>query len=101
MKNIDDKLAKGKHLKLAITFYENEIEDNNVWGSDDIAYEIYYYYDNGIMEILEIGAFGDRALVGRYNDKRGRGITEDEMLENIKEITHMTYKEFKNMLNRR
>lgn len=53
------------------------------------------------MEILEIGAFGDRALVGRYNDKRGRGITEDEMLENIKEITHMTYKEFKNMLNRR
>lgn len=30
MKNIDDKLAKGKHLKLAITFYENEIEDNNV-----------------------------------------------------------------------
>ena len=53
------------------------------------------------MQVIEIGAFGDGTLVARYQDKRGRGITEDEMLENIKEITHMTYKEFKNMLSRR
>lgn len=46
------------------------------------------------MQVHEIGAFGDSTLVARYQDRRGRGITLQEMLENIEEISNMTYKEF-------
>ena len=77
-----------------MVFYEEEPEANT-FGSNDIAYEIFYSTKTGIMQIDEIGEFGDRRLVGRYQDRRGRGITLDEMLENIKEISEMTYAEFK------
>lgn len=36
-----------------------------------------------------------------YQDRRGRGITLKEMLENIEEISNMTYKEFKEKIVRR
>lgn len=77
-----------------IVFYEEE-QKPNTFGSNDIAYEIFYSTKTGIMQVEKIEAFGDRTLVGRYKDRRGRGITLDEMLENIKEISEMTYKEFK------
>lgn len=77
-----------------IVFYEEEPEPNT-FGSNDIMYEIFYSTKTGVMQIDEIGEFGDRRLVGRYQDRRGRGITLDEMLENIKEMSEMTYKEFK------
>lgn len=83
-----------KRLILSLTFYE-DVPNINSFGTNTIAYEIIYRYDKGIMSILEIGAFGDRTLIKRFQDKRGRGITEDEMLENIKEISNMTYEEFK------
>ena len=47
------------------------------------------------MQVHEIGTFGDSTLVAMYQDRRGRGITLKEMLENIEEISNMTYKEFK------
>ena len=77
-----------------MVFYEEESEANT-FGSNDVMYEIFYSSKTGIMQVDEVGAFGDRTLVGRYQDRRGRGITLDEMLENIKEISNMTYKEFK------
>lgn len=47
------------------------------------------------MNVFEVCAFGDSTLIKRYKDRRNRGIALDEMLENIKEISEMTYKEFK------
>ena len=47
------------------------------------------------MQVFEVGSFGDRTLVARYQDIRGIGITLKEMLENIEEKANMTYKEFK------
>lgn len=81
-------------LKYEIVFYE-EPPKENTFGSNDISYEIYYDTKSGIMQVIEIGAFGDGTLVARYQDKRGRGITLKEMLENIEEISNMTYQEFK------
>lgn len=81
-------------INYTVIFYEEEPEPNT-FGSNDIMYEIFYSTKTGIMQIDEIGGFGDRTLIGRYKDKRDRGITLDEMLENIKEISEMTYKEFK------
>lgn len=81
-------------INYTVVFYEEEPEPNT-FGSNDIIYEIFYSTKTGIMQVDEVGAFGDRTLVGRYQDRRGRGITLDEMLENIKEISEMTYKEFK------
>ena len=54
-----------------------------------------YETKTGILSVLEQGQFGDSTLVIRYRDRRNRGITLDEMLENIQEISNMTYKEFK------
>lgn len=93
MRDINNKPANNI-IYYTIVFYEEEPEPNT-FGSNDIAYEIFYSTKTGIMQIDEIGEFGDRRLVGRYQDRRGRGITLDEMLENIKEISEMTYKEFK------
>lgn len=45
--------------------------------------------------MFEIGAFGDSTLIKSFQDRRGRGITITEMLENLQEISQMTYKEFK------
>ncbi len=91
--NIDNNKPKST-LKLTLVFYEEEPKPNT-FGSNDVAYEIYYFYDTKIIHVEEVGSFGDRTLVKRLWDKRGRGITEDEMLENVKELTNMTYKEFK------
>lgn len=81
-------------LKIGITFYEEETGENE-WGSDDIAFEMYWNSKNGILNLDEVGAFGDRTLIKRFQDRRGRGISLKEMLENIEEISQMTYREFK------
>lgn len=81
-------------INTTITFYE-EPTKRDTFGSNSVGYEIYYNTHNGIMNVNELGSFGDRTLVKRFQDRRGRGITIDEMLENIQEIKNMTYKEFK------
>ena len=81
-------------ISYTIVFYEEEPEPNT-FGSNSIIYQIFYTSDTGIMQVDKVGEFGDRTLMARYQDRRGRGITLDEMLENIKEISEMTYKEFK------
>lgn len=92
--NIDNKKPINNILKYNVVFYEEEAKPNT-WGSNDIVYEIYYDTKDGIMQVCEVGAFGDSSLVAMYQDRRGRGITLKEMLENIEEISNMTYKEFK------
>lgn len=81
-------------LNIGISFYEEDAKENQ-WGSNDITFEIYYNTKNGIMNVSKVGAFGDRTLINRFQDRRGRGITLKEMLENIEEISQMTYKEFR------
>lgn len=86
--DIDNNKAKAE-LKLTLSFYEEETKPNT-FGSNNVVYEIYYSYGTGIVRVIEIEAFGDRTLINQYS-----GISQDEMLENIKQITNMTYKEFK------
>lgn len=90
---IDSNKPANNILKYTVVFYEEELKPNT-WGSNNVAYEIFYDTKNGIMQVHEIGAFGDSTLVAMYQDRRGRGITLKEMLENIEEISNMTYKEF-------
>lgn len=90
---IDNNNIVNNILKYTIVFYEKETKANT-WGSNDVAYEIFYDTKSEIMQVFKIEAFGDATLVARYRDRRGRGITLKEMLENIKEISNMTYKEF-------
>lgn len=78
-----------------VTFYEEKI-DPNTFGSNNISYEI--YYENGIVSIWKFGAFNDKTLIGSFNDRRGRGITLKEMLENIEEISKMDYATFKKLI---
>ena len=92
--NIDNNKPANNILKYNVVFYEEEAKPNT-WGSNNIIYEIWYDTKDGIMQVHEIGAFGDSTLVAMYQDRRGRGITLKEMLENIEEISNMTYKEFK------
>lgn len=92
--NIDNNKIVNITINATITFYEEEPEENT-FGSNTVGYELYYNAKNGIMQVLEKGAFGDSALMKQFQDRRGRGITVDEMLENIAEIKDMTYKEFK------
>ena len=94
MRDIDNNKSVNNIINYTVVFYEEETEANT-FGSNDVMYEIFYSTKTGIMQVEEAGAFGDRTLIGRYQDRRGRGITLDEMLENIKEISEMTYKEFK------
>ena len=91
---IDNNKPVNISLNFIITFYE-EPPKKDIWGSNNIEYELYYTTKNGILNVEEIGAFGDKTLIKRFQDKRGRGITFKEMLENIEEISNMTYKEFK------
>ena len=91
--NIDNNNPINNIIRYTVVFYEEEAK-SNTWGSNDVLYEIYYDTKDGIMQVHEIGAFGDATLVARYKDRRGRGITLKEMLENIEEISNMTYKEF-------
>ena len=87
-------------IRYIVVFYE-EPPQGGTWGSNDIVYELYYHSKDGIMQVWKQDAFGDSSLVASYNDKRGRGITLDEMLENIKEISEMSYKEFKKIILRK
>ena len=91
---IDNNKPVNNILRYVVVFFE-EPPKANIFGSNDINYEIYYDSKTGIMQVHEIGAFGDSTLVAMYQDRRGRGITLKEMLENIEEISNMTYKEFK------
>lgn len=91
--NIDNKPVNNI-LRYTIVFYEEKPQPNT-WGNNDIVYEITYDTKNGTMQVFEIGSFGDATFVASYQDRRGRGITLTEMLENIEEISNMTYKEFK------
>ena len=92
--NIDNNKPVNNILRCTIIFYEEETK-SNTWGSNNVEYEIYYNSKDGIMQVHEIGAFGDSTFVAMYQDRRNRGITLKEMLENIEEISNMTYKEFK------
>jgi len=92
--NIENNKPINITLDIGISFYEEESKENQ-WGSNDISFEIYYNTKNGVMSVNEVGAFGDRTLINRFRDRRGRGITLKEMLENIEEISQMTYKEFR------
>lgn len=95
--NIDNNKPVNIIINTTVTFYEDKPKENT-FGSDEVSYELYYNAKNGILQVLELGSFGDRTLVKRFQDRRGRGITTDEMLENIQEIKNMTYKEFKEKL---
>lgn len=98
--NIDDYKPVNNVIRYTVVFYE-EPSKKDTWGSNDVMYEIYYNSKDGIMQVDEIGAFGDSTLVAMYQDRRGRGITLKEMLENIEEISNMTYKEFKEKIGGR
>ena len=95
--NIEDNKPVNIVLSTTITFYHEEAKENQ-WGSNDIRYEIYYRTLDGIMDLFEIGAFGDATLIKRFKDRRNKGITLKEMLENIEERSQMTYREFKEKL---
>lgn len=92
--NIENNKPTNNILKYTIVFYEEETKPNT-WGSNNVVYEIWYNTKDEIMQVHEIGAFGDGTLIASYRDRRGRGITLKEMLENIEEISNMTYKDFK------
>lgn len=93
---MDKNNEKVKNIVISceVIFYK-EPPEPNTFGNNDIAYQIYYHTDTGIMRVFEIGAFGDATLVRSFKDRRDRGITLKEMLENIEEISKMNYKEFK------
>lgn len=97
--NIDNKPVNNI-LRYTIVFYEEKPQPNT-WGNNDIVYEITYDTIFGIMQVLEVGTFGDETLIAQYRDKGERGITLNEMLENIEEISNMTYKEFKEKMLKR
>lgn len=98
--NIDNNKPVNIAINTTITFYE-ETPKRDTFGSNEVGYELYYNAKDGILYVSEIGSFGDRTLIQRFQDRRGRGITVDEMLENIQEIKNMTYKEFKEKILRK
>lgn len=98
--NIDNNKPVNIIIETTIVFYK-EPPKRDTWGSNNVIYELYYNTEDGILNVTEIGAFGDGTLVKRFQDRRGRGITVDEMLENIQEIKDMTYKEFKEKILRK
>ena len=75
-------------LNLTMTFKEGNPAYS--WGNDHIAYEIHYFYETGILQIQRVEAFGDRTLIGKFQDKEGR-----EMLDALLEIAEMDYERFK------
>lgn len=100
MLNIDKNKVCNNIIRYAIVFYE-EPPKRDTWGSNNVVYELDYDSKDGIIRVWEQGAFGDSTLIAQFRDRRNRGITLDEMLENIKEISKMTYREFKeNILKR-
>lgn len=97
MKDIQNNKPVNNIIKYTIVFYEEEPKEHT-FGSNDIMYELFYETKSGILDILEVGAFGDSTLVGRFWNKNGRGLTIDEVLESIKEMSEMAYEEFKNKI---
>ena len=95
--NIENNKPVNITLNIGVSFYEEEPKENQ-WGSNDISFEIYYNTKNGVMSVNEIGAFGDRTLINRFQDKRERGITLKEMLENVEQISQMSLKEFREIV---
>lgn len=98
--NIDNNKPVEIIINTKIIFYE-EPPKKDTWGSNSVVYELYYASKSGTLQLFEIGAFGDSELIKVFQDKQGRGITVDEMLENIQEIKNMTYKEFKEKILRK
>lgn len=98
--NIDNNKPVNIIIETTIVFYK-EPPKRDTWGSNNVIYELYYNTEDGILNVTEIGAFGDGTLVKRLQDRQGRGITVNEMLENIQEIKNMTYKEFKEKILKR
>lgn len=96
-KNIENNKPVNITLNIGVSFYEEEPKENQ-WGSNDVSFEIYYNTKNGVMSVNEIGAFGDRTLINRFQDKRERGITLKEMLENVEQISQMSLKEFREIV---
>lgn len=96
-KNIENNKPVNITLNIGVSFYEEEPKENQ-WGSNDVSFEIYYNTKNGIMDVSEVGAFGDRTLINRFQDKRERGITLKEMLENVEQISQMSLKEFREIV---
>lgn len=95
--DIDNNKPVNNIIRYTVVFYEEEPKPNN-WGSNDIVYELAYDTKKGIVQVFEQGPFGDSTLVGQFWDRRGRGITLDEMLEDIKEISEMSYEDFKKII---
>lgn len=98
--NIDNNKPVNIIIETTIVFYK-ESPKRDTWGSNNVTYQLYYNTEDGILNVTEIGAFGDGTLVKQLQDRRGRGITVNEMLENIQEIKEMTYKEFKGKILKR
>ena len=95
--DIDNNKPLNNIIRYTVVFYEEPPEENT-FGSNNVVYELVYDTKKGIVQIFEQGAFGDSTLVEQFCDRRGRGITLDEMLENIKEISEMSYKDFKKII---
>ncbi len=98
--DIENNKPENNIIRYIVVFYEEPAEENT-FGSNNVVYELVYDTKKGIVQIFEQGAFGDSTLVGQFWDRRGRGITLDEMLENIKEISEMSYKDFKKVILRK
>lgn len=98
--NIDNNKPVEIIINTKIIFYE-EPPKKDIWGSKSVVYELYYASKSGTLQLFKMGAFGDSELIKVFQDRRGRGITVDEMLENIQEIKEMTYKEFKEKILKR
>lgn len=99
--NIENNKPVNNIIRYTVVFYRDDEPREVDWGSNDVMFEIVYNSKYGIAEVYKIGGFGDATLEGQFWDKRGRGITLDEMLENIKEISEMSYKEFKKIILRK
>lgn len=59
---INDKKTISTKISVTITFYEKSAK-KDTWGSNNISYELYYNTKKGILDVFEIGAFGDSTLV--------------------------------------
>lgn len=82
-------------INFHIIFYKEKPQPNT-FGSNNISYDI--YYNNGIMSVWKIGAFGDKYLINEFKNKNGKDITLQEMLENIEEISNMELEDFKKLI---
>ena len=88
--DIDNNYFEPEHsyLKLNLCFYYEE-PSINTWGSNNVNYELIYFYHSSILQIIKIDSFGDGTLIKQYK------INETKLLELFKEITKIKYKDFK------